>query len=110
MKWIRESLTGPVLHQALITAASASGNADPAKALDLVVEAGWIKEGDFFGIRDSGTMIPGEYASARDANSTAISLLQQLSRIDPEAARRYLREKIPGQMREDLAKATGITP
>lgn len=110
VKWIRDSLTGPVLHEAMIAAASASGSADPAKALDLVVEAGWIKEGDFFGIRDSGTLIPGEYASAPDARGTAIGLLQQLSRTDPEAARRYLREKIPAGMRDDLATATGLAP
>jgi len=110
LRWTRESLSEPTLQYALLAVAAASGNKDPIMALDLVLEAGWTINGNFFSIRNAETVTPSETSRTPDPRSTAIGLLHQLSRIDPEAARRYLREKIPSHLRADIATATGITP
>lgn len=107
--WIRENLTGPARHYALVAAASASGHQDPAKAFDLLLETDVASGGDFHRMPDSG-VTPSEQASAPNFKSVATDLLRQMSRADAESAGRYLREKVPPELQEELALAAGIQP
>jgi hypothetical protein len=107
VRWIRANLTGPVFQDAMIAAAAASGSSNPAKALDLIVEAGWLRSGNYFAIRDAGTVHPSEADDAPNPLKVAGSLLHQWSRTDPEAARRYLQEKIPAGIAAQITAAGG---
>lgn len=104
VRWIHENLEGPVRHHALVAAAEASGADDPVRGLDLIVEAGFESGGDFFGIR-GGDIHPSETRSKPDAVTAATDLLRQLSQRDPEAARRYLQDEIPEEMRSEFKPA-----
>lgn len=109
VRWVRENLDGPMRHRALIAAAAASGGADPERALDLVVEAGWAEDRDFFQVFEP-SMKSTEHASAPDPSGTAALLLRQMAVMDPEGASRYLRDRIPEPLRADLAEKAGIQP
>ena len=108
--WVRELDDGPVRHYALVATAATSGHRDPQRALDLVMEAGRTSGGDFFSIRDSGSLTPYEQRLTPNADRTAADLLLRWSRQDPQAARRYLAENVPAEWRADLSAATGLEP
>ncbi len=109
-EWIQQNLQGSVNQAALLEAASVSGSLDPEKALDLVLRAGWTMDGNFFAIRDFGTMNPSESRDTKTASSVTANLLRQWAAKDPEAARFFLQNEVPATMREDIAKSAGLEP
>lgn len=60
-------------------------------SIPLVEEAGWQDEGNFHAIADNGGFIPSETRHRLTPAKTAGLLLQQLSLLDPDGARAWLR-------------------
>lgn len=106
--WVRGQPEGPV-RQAALVAAAGTMIAEPARALALVEEAGWTREGDFHEIR-VGSMMPSESRQKPDPMKVAADALRNWSVSDPAEARRYLEESVPETMREKLGVEAGIEP
>ncbi len=109
-EWVRQTQQGPVRHFALVEAAAAAGGADPVAGLRLLEEAGWEEGGTFTDIVGGGIMRPSETFNSTSTIRTAGSLLQQLSLLDAEAARRFLQEKVPDGLRPAIAREGGLEP
>ena len=110
VEWIHGNLDDVVRQSALLAAAAASGNQDPAKALGLVLESDWVQSADFFSIRDAGSMTPSETMQKRNPISTAAGILGPWFQKDPVAALNYFEANIPVGMREEVAKQAGMKP
>lgn len=109
-EWVRQTQQGPVRRYALVEAAAAAGGADPVAGLQLLEEAGWEESGTFTDIAGRGNMLPSETFTSSAPIRTAGSLLQQLSLLDAEAARRFLQEKVPDGLRPAIAREAGLQP
>lgn len=107
--WARETLDGPALHYSLVTVASAIGRQDPAKAFDLLLEAGSEAGGDFFHVIDDNIQAT-EARSIPDVRKITETLLEQMKDTDPEKARRFVREKLRGETWRNWAKEAGVEP
>jgi len=107
LTWARRDLSGPVRQAALLEIAAVSGGSAPLEALALVEEAGWMPQ-ENFGLLRGGNMIPAEAATFPKTAQTAALLLQQLQLLDAEAARQYLRNRVPEAQRAQVAKKAGI--
>jgi hypothetical protein len=92
-----------------LVAAAGTMIAEPQRALALVEEAGWTREGDFHGVR-VGSLMPSESRETRDPMKVVADALRNWSASDPEAARRYLGESVPEAMRDKVAAEAGIEP
>jgi hypothetical protein len=108
LAWVRGQPEGPV-RQAALVAAAGTMIAEPERALALVEEAGWTREGDFHGVR-VGSLMPSESRETRDPMKVVADALRNWSASDPEAARRYLGDAVPEAMREKVAVEAGIEP
>jgi hypothetical protein len=108
LAWVRGQPDGPV-RQAALVAAAGMMIAEPARALALIEEAGWTREGDFHEVR-VGSMMPSESREKPDPMKVAADALRNWSASDPEAARRYLGESVPESMRDKVAAEAGIKP
>jgi hypothetical protein len=108
LAWVRGQPEGPV-RQAALVAAAGMMIAEPARALALVEEAGWTREGDFHEIR-VGSVMPSESRQKPDPMKVAADALRNWSASDPEGARRYFSEAVPEAMREKVAVEAGIEP
>jgi hypothetical protein len=108
LAWVRGQPEGPV-RQAALVAAAGTMIAEPERALALVEEAGWTREGDFHEVR-IGSLVPSESWDKPDAVKVAADALRNWSVSDPTAARRYLAESVPEAMREKVAAEAGIEP
>lgn len=108
LAWVRGQPEGPV-RQAALVAAAGTMIAEPERALALVEEAGWTREGEFHEIR-IGSMMPSESREKPDPMMVAADALRNWSVSDPEAARRYLGESVPEAMRDKVAAEAGIEP
>ncbi len=108
LAWVRGQAEGPV-RQAALVAAAGTMIAEPQRALALVEEAGWTREGDFHGVR-VGSMMHSESRETPDPMKVAADALRNWSASDPEAARRYLGDAVPEAMREKVAAEAGIEP
>jgi hypothetical protein len=108
LAWVRGQPEGPV-RQAALVAAAGTMIAEPQRALALVEEAGWTREGDFHGVR-VGSLMPSESRETRDPMKVVADALRNWSASDPEAARRYLGESVPEAMRDKVAAEAGIEP
>jgi hypothetical protein len=108
LAWVRGQPAGPV-RQAAMLAAAGTMIAEPERALRLVEEAGWTREGDFHEIR-IGSMMPSESRQKPDPERLAADALRQWSVGDPAAARRYLDESVPEALRERVAAEAGMEP
>lgn len=109
LAWVRETQYGPVRHAALVQIAATRGSVEPAAGLQLIEEAGWESGGDFSKMHTLN-MPPSEKRPASAAVAAAASLLQQLSLLDPEAARGFLNEKVPETFRDEVSTLSGLTP
>lgn len=108
LAWVRGQPEGPV-RQAALVAAAGTMIAEPERALALVEEAGWTREGDFHEVR-VGSMMPSESREKPDPMKVAADALRNWAVRDLEAARRYLGESVPEAMREKVAVEAGIEP
>jgi hypothetical protein len=108
LDWVRGQPEGPVRQAALVAAAGVFVG-EPEKALDLVMEAGWTRGGDFHAIKN-GSITPSELRQSPDAIKVAADALRNWSARDAEAARRYLSETVPEALRTKLAEEAGIAP
>lgn len=108
LAWVRGQPEGPV-RQAALVAAAGTMIAEPERALALVEEAGWTREGDFHAVRNYSVR-PSETRQTRDPLMVAADALRNWSARDPAGARRYLGESVPEAMREELAVEAGIEP
>lgn len=105
LTWARRDLNGPVRQSALLEIAAITGGASPLEALNLVEEAGWTSLGNFGAVL-GGTMEANTFPTAAN---TAGLLLQQLSELDPGAAKQFLGEHVPQELRAKVAKKAGIS-
>ena len=101
--------SGTPVAQAALVAAAGTMIAEPQRALALVQEAGWTREGDFHETR-VGSMMPSESREKPDPLKVAADALRNWAASDPEAARRYLGDAVPEAMREKVAVEAGIEP
>jgi len=108
LAWVRGQPEGPV-RQAALVAAAGTMIAEPERALALVEEAGWTREGDFHGVRNY-SIRPLETLQTPDPLRVAADALRHWSVSDLEAARRYLGESVPEAMREKVAVEAGMQP
>lgn len=108
LAWVRGQAEGPVRQAALIAAAGTM-IAEPQRALALVQEAGWTREGDFHEIQ-VGSMMPSESREKPDPMKVTADALRNWAASDPEAARRYLGESVPDAFREQVAVEAGMEP
>lgn len=106
--WVRGQPEGPV-RQAALLAAAGTMIAEPQRALALIEEAGWTREGDFHEVR-VGSMMPSESREKPDPMKVTADALRNWAASDPEAARRYLGESVPDAMREKVAVEAGMEP
>lgn len=108
LAWVRGQPQGPV-RQAALLAAAGSLIAEPQRALALVEEAGWTREGNFHEVR-IGSMITSEWRQNPYPMTVAADALRNWSASDPQAARRYLGEAVPEAKRDEVAVEAGIEP
>lgn len=108
LAWVRGQPEGPV-RQAALVAAAGTMIAEPERALALVEEAGWTREGDFHAVRNYSVR-PSETRQTRDPLMVAADALRNWSARDPAGARRYLGESVPEAVRKELAVEAGIEP
>jgi hypothetical protein len=85
LAWTREKLTGPVKQAALCQMAADMGGQNPEAGLQLLEEAGWAINGDFYAIR-GGTMLMSETRQRPNPQALAKDLLERLRATDPAKA------------------------
>ena len=107
--WARQTLTGSVKQSALLEIAAVSGGPDPLASLQLVEEAGWIQESNFYRIADGGSLTPSETFDRPTPVKTTSLLLRQLSVLDPSAARNFLEQRVPESLRQAVAQKAGLS-
>lgn len=108
--WARRSLTGPVKQNALLEIAAATGGPEPMTALQLVAEAGWEPQGDFYDVEGTPGGPQSEVRSRPDPVKIAGMLLQQLAAIDAAGAQHFLDGRVPDKFRDAVAKTAGFVP
>lgn len=107
LEWVRSQSSAQVRDASLVAVASVIGGEDPERGLRLLEEVEWKDVGQFYSVgevRNQGRV--NDQVQEHDIAMThhvGRALLENLARLDAEAARRYINTVVPEEMRALLS-------